>query len=40
MRRFIAEHVRLPMNWAAGAAWLASVVFSVGLLAAFGAASA
>ena len=37
MRRFIAEHVRLPMNWAAGAAWLASVVFSVGLLAAFGA---
>ncbi|HRT28730.1 MAG TPA: hypothetical protein P5527_02960 [Kiritimatiellia bacterium] len=37
MRRFIAEHVRLPMNWAAGAAWLASVVFSVGLLMAFGA---
>lgn len=37
LRRFIAEHARLTVNWAAGAAWLASVLFCVGLLAAFGA---
>ncbi|MDD4103243.1 MAG: hypothetical protein PHU80_11525 [Kiritimatiellae bacterium] len=36
MRRFIAEHVRLPINWAAGAAWCASIIFCVGMLAAFG----
>lgn len=35
--RFIAEHARLTVNWAAGAAWLASVLFCIGLLAAFGA---
>lgn len=37
LRRFIAEHARLTVNWAAGAAWLASVLFCIGLLAAFGA---
>lgn len=37
MRRFIAEHVRLPFNWAAGAAWGVSILFCVGLLTAFGA---
>jgi purine-cytosine permease-like protein len=37
MKRFIAERTRLPVNWAAGAAWLASIAFCVGLLAAFGA---
>jgi purine-cytosine permease-like protein len=37
LRRFIAEHARLTVNWAAGAAWLTSVLFCIGLLAAFGA---
>ena len=36
MKRFIAEHIRLPINWAAGAAWLTSIVFCVGMLCVFG----
>jgi len=37
MKRGFAEEVGLPLNWAAGAAWLASMAFCVGLLIAFGA---
>jgi purine-cytosine permease-like protein len=37
MRRFIATQVSLPFNWAAGAAWLASIAFCVALLSVFGA---
>lgn len=37
LSRFIAERVRLPVNWAAAGAWLTSILFCVGLLCAFGA---
>ena len=37
LRRDFAETAGLPLNWAAGAAWLASMAFCLGLLAAFGA---
>ena len=37
LQRFFAEKIRRPVNWAAGAAWFASIVFCVGLLRAFGA---
>ena len=37
MRRDFAEKSGRPLNWAAGAAWLASMAFCVGLLFAFGA---
>jgi len=32
LRRNFAEVAGLPLNWAAGAAWLASIAFCVGLL--------
>jgi len=37
MHRNFAEQTGLPINWAAAAAWLASVAFCVGLLALLGA---
>ena len=36
MQRDFAERIRLPLNWAAGAAWLISMAFCVGLLFIFG----